>query len=149
RGRDLDVDQRRAALQLHHLHLHARDRLRARPGFHQLHRIGHVAVLHPVGVEHRRLVRDADVFDQLRDDLVVPPGTDVAVDPAGVHVAFRDRGCAIVAPAHVGLFPRVGTEYPGLRTAHAAMPAATAPRETAITGRERAVGGTETQPQTK
>ena len=32
----------------------------------------HVPVLHPVGVEHRRLVRNADVFDQLRDDVAVP-----------------------------------------------------------------------------
>ena len=84
-GRDLDEDQRRAAFQAHHFQLHARDRLRTRPGFHQLHRIVHVAVRHPVLVEHRRFVGDADVLDQLGHDLVVPLGGDEAVDLGGIH----------------------------------------------------------------
>src|SRR3546814_8246129 len=69
RGRNVDEDQRRAAFQAHHLECHAGDRLRAGPGFHQLDGVLHVAVLHPVGVEHRRLVGDAHVLDELGNDL--------------------------------------------------------------------------------
>ena len=84
-GRDLDEDQRRAAFQAHHFQGHARDRLLARPGLHQLDRLVHVAVRLPVLVEHRRLVGDADVFDQLRDDFVIPQTGNETVDLGGVH----------------------------------------------------------------
>jgi hypothetical protein len=82
---DLHEDQRRAAFQAHHLHLHALDRLLARPVGEHVGRQVHVPVLLPVGVEHRRLVRDADVFDELRDDVAVPGLADHAVGFAGVH----------------------------------------------------------------
>ena len=83
--RDFDEDQRRAAFKAHHFHLHARYRLRLRPALHQLDRLFHVPVGHPILVEHRRLVGDADVLDQLRDDVVIPFLGYVAVDFDGVH----------------------------------------------------------------
>ena len=77
---NIDEDQRRAPFQAHHFELHARNRLRACPGFHQGDGLVHVAVLRPVGIEHRRLVRDANVVDQLRHDLFVPDLADEAAD---------------------------------------------------------------------
>jgi len=85
RGRHLDEDQRGAPFQPHHLQGHAGDVLRARPGFHQRDRAIHVAVRHPVGIEHRRLVGDADVLDQLRDDFGVPLGVDELLGLVGIH----------------------------------------------------------------
>jgi hypothetical protein len=82
---DLDEDQRRAAFQAHHFDLHATHRLRVRPGLHQLDRVLHVAVLDPVGVEHRRLVGDADVVDELADNLVVPELVDETLDLLRIH----------------------------------------------------------------
>ncbi len=83
--RNLDEDQRRAAFEAHHLDLHALDGLRARPGFHQGDRLLHVAVRDPIGVEHRRFIGDANVIDQLRDDLAVPGVADELVDLGAVH----------------------------------------------------------------
>ena len=86
----LDEDHRRASFQPHHFDLHARDWLRLRPVLHQLDRGVHVAMRDPLGVEHRRLVGDADVLHQLRDDLVVPFRVDEALDERGLHVGGID-----------------------------------------------------------
>ena len=85
RGRDLDEDQGRAAFQSHHFQLHARNGLLTGPGFHQFHCVFHVAVCHPVLVEHGRFVGNADVLDQLWNDFVVPFSGDETVDLGGIH----------------------------------------------------------------
>src|SRR5690606_1961239 len=87
-GGDLEVDQRGASFQAYHFHGHAGDGRGPGPGLHQFHGVVHVAVLDPLGVEHGRLVRDADVLHQLRDDAVVPDCADEAVDPAAIHRAL-------------------------------------------------------------
>src|ERR1700753_632514 len=73
-ARNLDEQERRAAFELQHFKLRARQMrdLRHRPGLVELHRLGHVAMLLPFGIEGRRLVRDADVFDQRGKYLVIP-----------------------------------------------------------------------------
>ena len=105
RCRHLDEDQRRAAFQAHHFQCHARHVLRARPGLHQRHRLLHVPVLHPVGVEHRRLVGDADVLHQLRDDLGVPFGADEVAGLAGVEVV-GGHACRSEASARPPFYSR-------------------------------------------
>ena len=55
------------------------------PVLHQGDRLFHVAVLHPIGVEHRRLVGDADVLDELRDDVGVPLAADLVERAGGVE----------------------------------------------------------------
>ena len=69
---DFDEDQRRAVFQTDDLDLHAVDGLSLGPVGQQLRGLFHVTVLLPVGVEHRRLVGDFDVFNQLADDIGVP-----------------------------------------------------------------------------
>src|SRR5579863_830509 len=71
---NLDQDDRGAAGQPHDFQRRAGEGgdLASRPGFEHRHRFVHIAVRGPIGVEHRRLVGDLDVFDQGRDDLVVP-----------------------------------------------------------------------------
>src|SRR5690606_17977749 len=81
----LQVDQRGATLEADDLDHQPFDRLRPGPGLHQFHRPLHVAVGNPVGVEHRRLVGDADVLDQLRDDVLVPHARDETVDGGAVQ----------------------------------------------------------------
>ena len=82
--------------------------LRARPGFHQPDRIVHITVRGPVAVEHRRLVWNADVFDELRDDFVVPFAADEVFDFADIHDA-KDRWerCSDCTPALVRIFLRL------------------------------------------
>ncbi len=86
-GRDVDVDHRRAARQLHDFERRARQggQLAACPVRQQCHRRIHVAVLFPLRIEHRRLVRDANVLDELRHDLVVPQRADSAFDLIAIH----------------------------------------------------------------
>ena len=76
--RHFDEQQRRAAGQAHDLDLHARQGVRFAPLAHQLGGTIHVAVLCPLRIEVRRLVRDADVLAQRRHDGVVPDAVDVA-----------------------------------------------------------------------
>ena len=86
-ARHLDIDERGAPFQPHHFQRGARQRrqLGARPGLHQPDCSIHVAVLDPLGVEHRRLVGNADVLDQLRHDFVVPQATDKTGKAGGIH----------------------------------------------------------------
>jgi hypothetical protein len=60
----------RAALLAHDLDLEACDGLLAAPRSHQLRGAIHVSMRLPVGVEERRLVGNADVIRQARDDRV-------------------------------------------------------------------------------
>ena len=85
--RDLYEDQRRAPRQPHHLHRRAREGgdVRARPVGHQRDRLLHVAILLPLRVEGRRLVGDADVLGERRQDLVVPEAADEGLELVGVH----------------------------------------------------------------
>ena len=55
------------------------------PGFHQGDGLFHIAMRDPVGIEHRRLVGDAEVIDQLRDDLAIPRVADELVDLGAIH----------------------------------------------------------------
>ena len=87
--RDFQENQRGAALEADHVDLQAGDVLGFGPGFHQGNGLLHVAVLHPVGVEHRRLVGDADVIDQLRDDFLVPFLVDIVAELGAVHLELR------------------------------------------------------------
>ncbi len=88
-GGNFQQQQRRAAFQAHHFDLQARQLLRLGPGFHQGDGLLHVAVLDPIGVEHRRFVGNADVFDQLRNDLAVPLFTDELAELGAVHLVLR------------------------------------------------------------
>jgi hypothetical protein len=88
-GRDLQENQRGTAFQAHHFNLQAGDLLRLGPVLHQAHGLVHVAVGDPVGVEHRRLVGDTDVIDQLRDDVVVPLVAEKLADLGAVHLDLR------------------------------------------------------------
>ena len=88
--RNLDEDQRGASFQPDDLELHAVDGLGACPVDHQVDRLLHVAIGHPVGIEHRRLVGDPDVLDQLRDDLVIPLATHELLGATDIHLLLHD-----------------------------------------------------------
>ena len=79
----------------------------SRPALEQRDRLVHIAVRRPIGVEGRRFVRDLDVFDQGRDDLVAPALVDVSLGPGDVdHFAIsinRARRC----PASAADFPQL------------------------------------------
>ncbi len=66
---NLDEEQRRAALEPHHLQLHARDGVLPAPARRQLDRGVDMAVLRPGLVEMRRLGGNPDVVGQGRDML--------------------------------------------------------------------------------
>ncbi len=85
RTRDVHEDQRGAAFQANHLGRHAGKVLRLAPAENPLHRVVHVTVLGPLGVEMRRLVRNPDVFDEFGDDLVVPFFVDEFLQGGLVH----------------------------------------------------------------
>ncbi len=91
-GRNFQEDQRGTAFQAHHFNLQAGQLLGPGPVLHQRDRLFHVAVLHPIGVEHRRLVGNADVVDQLRDDLAVPLVIDELAELGAVHLKLRLHG---------------------------------------------------------
>ncbi|MNI36591.1 hypothetical protein D3C73_906470 [compost metagenome] len=91
-SRNFQQNQRGTAFQAHHFDLQAGQVLGLGPGFHQGDRLLHVAVLHPIGVEHRRLVGDADVVDQLRDDFAVPLVIDELAELGAVHLKLRLHG---------------------------------------------------------
>jgi hypothetical protein len=88
-GRDFQEDQRGAAFQADHFDQQAGDVLRLGPALHQVDGLIHVAIGDPIGVEHRRLVGDADVIDQLRDDIGVPLVAEKLADLGAVHVELR------------------------------------------------------------
>jgi hypothetical protein len=73
-ARDIDEDDWRAPGQSDDFEGRTRKgrELRARPALEQRHGLVHKAVRRPIRVEGRRFVRDLDVFDQDRDDLVAP-----------------------------------------------------------------------------
>ncbi len=85
-ARDLHENQRRASRQAHDLAFHAGDVLLLAPGEHLLHGVFHVAVLFPVGIEVRGLVRNLDVLDQLGNDLVHPLLVDEFLRCLVIHV---------------------------------------------------------------
>ena len=86
-ARHFDEDQRRPALQPHHLQGSAGKpcELRRGPAHHQRDGILHVAVLDPLRIEVRRLVGDADVLGDRGEDGVVPEGIDELSQAVGVH----------------------------------------------------------------
>src|SRR5690606_33114994 len=90
---------------------------------HQFDRGIHVTVRDPVGVEHRRLVRDADVLDQARNDVLVPLAVDElrdagAIELAGWHGWPRCGNRQFYAPPVNSAFPYVcAPEFPGRRRA--------------------------------
>ena len=81
----LDEDERGASREPDDLELHAFERVRLAPAHHVGNRGLHVAVLGPVRIELRRLVRDADVLDELGHDGIVPERFDVGSDSVGIH----------------------------------------------------------------
>src|SRR5687768_5077583 len=91
---DVDEDERRTAREAYHLERHPRDRLRARPLFHQRHRSIHVPVFGPLGVEHGRLVGNLDVLDEPRNDLLVPDLRDEASGVLRAHRRILESPCA-------------------------------------------------------
>ncbi|MNM95736.1 hypothetical protein D3C81_1081930 [compost metagenome] len=88
-SRDFQENQRRAAFKAHYIHYQAWDLLRLGPVLHQVYGLIHVAVCYPICVEHRRLVGDTDVIDQLRDDVVVPLVAEKLADLGAVHLDLR------------------------------------------------------------
>ncbi len=91
-GGNFQKNQRGTAFQADHFDLQARQLLCLGPGLHQGDRLFHVAVLHPIGVEHRRLVGNADVVDQLRDDFAVPLVIHELAELGAVHLKLRLHG---------------------------------------------------------
>ncbi len=85
---NVDEQHRRASLDAHDLDRHVLDRLRLAPGLEHLHGRFHVAVLLPVRVEVRRLVRDLYVFGDLRDDRVIPHLADKLGRLLIVHLVY-------------------------------------------------------------
>ncbi|KAG1449985.1 hypothetical protein G6F57_016502 [Rhizopus arrhizus] len=116
-GRNFQEDQRGTAFQANHFNLQAGQLLGLGPVLHQGDRLFHVAVLHPIGVEHRRLVGNADVVDQLRDDLAVPLVIDELAELGAVHLKLRLHGLirAFYACAGVGFFLHYVGYLAGLR----------------------------------
>src|SRR5439155_12092442 len=67
-----DEQAGRAPFEPHDLELHARDRVLLAPARGESRGFVYIAMRLPVAVEVRRLGRDADVFDEGRDDRVLP-----------------------------------------------------------------------------
>ena len=86
-GGHLDQHQRRAAGQPDDLERRAGQRgdPRSRPALEQLDGIVHIAVLGPLRIEGRRFVRDLDVLDQRRDDIVAPALIDQFPEPVRIQ----------------------------------------------------------------
>ena len=84
-ARNFDEDERGAPRQADDFELHSRHRVLLAPAHHVRDRLLHVSVFRPVRVEVGRLVGDADVLGELRDDGVVPECLHVAADTFGVH----------------------------------------------------------------
>jgi hypothetical protein len=86
---NIDEDHRRPLRQPHDLERRTLDRrhLPPRPALEQGDGVVHVAMRRPFGVESRRFVGDADVFDQLRHDLVAPALIDEAHELRPIHIA--------------------------------------------------------------
>ncbi len=79
-SRNVEIEHRRAPLEAHDLELEPLDALARGPGVRERHRGLEVAVAFPVGIEIRRLRRQADVVDELRDDVVVPLACDAGIE---------------------------------------------------------------------
>ena len=69
---NIDEQAGRAPFEPHDLELHARDRVLLAPARGESRGFVYIAMRLPVAVEVRRLGGDADVFDERRDDAVVP-----------------------------------------------------------------------------
>ena len=83
----IDQQQRGAPWQAPNLDTRARDLLRTAPLRHELHRRLHIAIALPIGIEHRRLVRDAHVRDEALEDGVIPGPGDAGLEPFKIHGA--------------------------------------------------------------
>jgi hypothetical protein len=100
RAGDLHQDHGRTAIELDHLDREALDGALAAPVRDQVHRLLHVPMRGPVRVEVRRLVRDADVVDQGRDDAVLEGARHMGAQELGVEVGGgfgggrRRHGCS-------------------------------------------------------
>src|SRR5258708_3992190 len=86
---NVEEEDRRAALEADHLELHPAHRLLRDPRARLLDRGLDVAVLLPLRIEVRRLRGQADVFHELRDDVVVPLAGDAARERGGVGPGRR------------------------------------------------------------
>ena len=80
-----DEEQRTAVGQAHDLDLHSGQRVLLAPALHQIGGPIHVAMLRPLRIEVHRLVRDADVIAQGRDDRFVPYAIDIVFEFRNVH----------------------------------------------------------------
>jgi hypothetical protein len=69
---NLEQQDWRTSRQANEFHREARDRLRPNPFLGETDHALDVAMRLPVAVEMRRLGRNADVFDEARDDLAIP-----------------------------------------------------------------------------
>jgi hypothetical protein len=87
RARNVDQYDRRALRQPHHLEARPGDagELAPGPAGQQRHRVVHIAMRHPIRVEGRRFVGNADVVDELRHDLVGPALLDKARELGLIH----------------------------------------------------------------
>src|SRR5207249_4324862 len=103
--RNVEEEQRRASLEADDLELESRHRLSRDPRVRLPDRGLDVAVGFPLGIEVRRFRRDADVIDELRDDVLVPLARD----------AFGEERC------HGGYFSmlRAWKRCPGSRSSPA------------------------------
>ncbi len=74
RAGDIEEEQRRAARQAHDLQRESAHGLPTHPGFGEADCALDMAVRFPLRIEMRRLCRNADVLDELRDDRFGPVG---------------------------------------------------------------------------
>ena len=88
-ARHVGQEHGRAAGETHDLHPQPVDRARPAPALDQRDRAVQVAVLLPSGIEQRRLGGDADVLDERRDHVLLPPAPDEGERPGGVKPGGR------------------------------------------------------------
>ena len=98
---DLGKQHWRAAFDAHDLHRHAFYGLGLAPCFELLHRLFHVAVLFPVGIEMWRFVRQPYVVAEFGNDRAVPKVVDEFFGFLVIHfsIPMSGRGSVFVSSA--------------------------------------------------
>lgn len=92
---DFHIDDRRAALELNDFQREPIDLLCTAPGSDKSDRLCHLPILFPAGIKGGRLIRNRDVFDQLRNDALVPHSGDELSEDCVIEFRYGRGGSVL------------------------------------------------------